>query len=90
MGIFMPEDTQKRCEAQPALLQVRALLYFFFPISTSSLVKSHQSNRSRPRDYFASPDLFVEIINSVLFWLKPAVAELSKGSPRPTASTGDG
>lgn len=75
---------------KPNLLFSKLVLFFFPPISTSSLVKSHQSNRSRPREYFASPELFVEVINSVLFWLKPAMAELSKGSPRPTASTGDG
>lgn len=58
------------------------------PIPTSSPVKSHRSNR--PREYFASPKLFVEIMNCVLSRLKPAVAALSEGSLRPTASTGDG
>lgn len=46
---------------------------FFPPFFTSSLMKPHGSNRSGPRERFACPEWFVEIIN-VCSQLKPAMA----------------
>lgn len=49
----------------------------FPPIFTSSLMKSHQSNRSGPREGFACPELFVEIMKCVFS------AETCHGSTEP-------